>query len=61
MVADSPAERAAATAATASPAGEIVRREISIEQRRRVEQDPAVRQALELFNGIMLDVRPATT
>jgi hypothetical protein len=44
----------------APPAGEIVRREISVEQRRRVEQDPAVRQALELFNGIMLDVRPTT-
>ncbi len=32
---------------------------VSSETRRRVEQDPVVRKALELFNGIIVDVRAA--
>ena len=38
-----------------------LRREVSAEERRRVEQDPVVRQTLELFDGIVIQVerRPA--
>jgi len=43
-------------AAAPAPAGELVRREISAEERRRVEQDPLVRQALELFDGVLIHV-----
>jgi hypothetical protein len=37
--------------------GELVRRELSVDERARIERDPVVRQALELFNGIVIDVR----
>jgi DNA polymerase-3 subunit gamma/tau len=37
--------------------GELVRRELSVDERARIERDPVVRQALDLFNGIVIDVR----
>ena len=37
--------------------GELIRRELSADERARVERDPVVRQALDLFNGIVIDVR----
>jgi hypothetical protein len=44
-------------AAAPPPRGEIVRRELTIEERRRIEDDPVVRQTLALFDGILIDVQ----
>jgi DNA polymerase III subunit gamma/tau len=40
----------------ARPASAPNRREVSAEERRRVEQDPVVRQTLELFDGVVIQV-----
>lgn len=42
------------------PRGEIVRRELTVEERRRIEDDPVVRQTLALFDGILIDVQRTT-
>ncbi|MEW6199925.1 MAG: DNA polymerase III subunit gamma/tau [Planctomycetota bacterium] len=39
------------------PPGEVVRRELTLEERRRIEDDPVVRQTLALFDGILIDVQ----
>ncbi len=57
-----PAEGEAPPVPTAAAAGpETLRREVSAQELRQVEQDPVVRQTLELFDGILLHVerRPA--
>jgi DNA polymerase-3 subunit gamma/tau len=44
---------------TQLPPVSAARRELTLEQRRQVEQDPVVRKVLELFDGIVIDVRAA--
>jgi DNA polymerase-3 subunit gamma/tau len=47
----------AETPAPTEPRGaEIIRREVSAEELRQVEQDPIIRQTLELFGGILIHV-----
>jgi DNA polymerase-3 subunit gamma/tau len=52
-----PSEAEAPPPVTTGPLGpEIVRREASAQELRQVEQDPVVRQTLELFDGILIHV-----
>ncbi len=43
-------------AATEPRGPEIIRREVSADELRQVQQDPIVRQTLELFGGILIHV-----
>lgn len=43
------------------PPGAVVRRELTLEERRRIEDDPVVRQTLALFDGILIDVQRTAT
>jgi hypothetical protein len=52
-----PAKGEAPAVPTAAAAGpETLRREVSVQELRQVEQDPVVRQTMELFDGILLHV-----
>ena len=57
-----PADYRPPEALPAGATGELIRKELSVEERRRVEQDPVVRQTMDLFDGIVINVeRRATT